>query len=57
MARIVTWVCDKCGAKNCYITAEEIAAAEGWATIHLVKDGKSKHADLCPKCANRLEFN
>jgi hypothetical protein len=67
MARVVTWVCDKCGAKKSdgdtdnvhddFIDDDSMSAWEGWVTIHLVKDGESKHIDLCPKCANKLEFN
>lgn len=67
MARIVTWVCDGCGARKSdddtdnihddFVDDDFMGAWEGWATIHLVKDGKSKHADLCPKCASKLEFN
>ena len=67
MARVVTWVCDKCGAKKSdgdtdnvhddIVDDDFMSAWEGWATIHRIKDGTSQHIDLCPKCANRIGFN
>lgn len=67
MSRIVIWECDNCGAQKSDADTDNgqddfidddlfMSAWEGWATIHLVKDGKSKHVDLCPKCASKLDF-
>ena len=67
MARLVTWKCDKCGAKKSdedtdnihddLIDDDFMSAWEGWVTIHLVKDGESKHIDLCPECASKIKMD
>ena len=56
MSRVVTWVCDGCGAKKSDADTDNIHDDLIWATIHLVKDGESKHIDLCPKCASKIKF-
>lgn len=59
MARVVTWICDKCGVKKSDADVDvddSMSAWEGWVTLHLVKDGELKHVDLCPECANKIKL-